>query len=92
MRIAQPEQKRWARADVGAGSMYRRFHQNGANAVDPQDDTKAVFNSAKAIEALEFEKAGMHKDRSVVQGRLEVDRSEGRRGGVQHGRTSNLLN
>jgi multiple sugar transport system substrate-binding protein len=67
LRIAQPEQKRWARADVGVGSMYRRFHQNGATAVDPQDDTKAVFNSAKAIEALEFEKAGMHKDRSVVQ-------------------------
>jgi len=67
VRIAEPDNKKWARGDVGAGSMYRRFHQNGVNAVDPKDDRIAVFNSAKAIEAMEFERNGMHKDRSVVQ-------------------------
>jgi multiple sugar transport system substrate-binding protein len=67
LKIAEPENKKWARADVGAGSMYRRFFQNGVSAVDPKDDRLAVFNSAKAIEAMEYEKAGMHKDRSVIQ-------------------------
>jgi multiple sugar transport system substrate-binding protein len=67
LKIAEPENKRWARADVGASSMYRRMHQIGANIVDPNDDTKAVFDSAKAIQAFEFERDGMHKDRSVIQ-------------------------
>jgi multiple sugar transport system substrate-binding protein len=47
--------------------MYRRFHQNGANAVDPKDDRVALFSSPKAIEAMEFERNGIHRDRSVVQ-------------------------
>lgn len=67
LRLAEPDNKKWARADVGAGSMYRRFAQNGATAVDPKDDRIATFNSAKAIEALEYERNGMHRDRSVVQ-------------------------
>jgi multiple sugar transport system substrate-binding protein len=67
IRLTEVENKKWARADVGPGSMYRRFHQNGANAVDPKDDKVAVFNSPKAIEALEFERNGIHRDRSVVQ-------------------------
>jgi multiple sugar transport system substrate-binding protein len=66
LKLAEPDNKKWARADVGAGSMYRRFFQNGANAVDPKDDRVAVFGSAKAIEALEFERNGIQKDRSVV--------------------------
>src|SRR5439155_10907056 len=46
---------------------HRRFHQNGANLVDPKDDTKAVLDSAKAIETLEFERNQIQKDRTVVQ-------------------------
>ena len=67
VRIGEPDAKKWARADVGAGSMYRRFHQNGTNAVDPNDDRIARIDSAKAIEAMEFERNGMHRDRTVVQ-------------------------
>ncbi|MDQ3702265.1 MAG: extracellular solute-binding protein [Chloroflexota bacterium] len=67
LKLADPAAKKWARADVGPSSMYRRFFQNGTSAVDPKDDTKATFNTPQAIEAMEFEKAGMHKDRSVVQ-------------------------
>jgi multiple sugar transport system substrate-binding protein len=67
LKIAEPDNKRWARADVGASSMYRRMHQIGANVVDPKDDTKAVFNTDKALQAFEFERDGMHKDRSVIQ-------------------------
>ncbi len=67
LRIADPDAKRWARADVGPNSMYRRFHQIGANAVDPKDDRVAAFTSAKAIEALEWERNQIHRDRTVVQ-------------------------
>jgi multiple sugar transport system substrate-binding protein len=66
VKLATPDQSVWARADVGAGSMYRRFHQNGANMVDPQDDTKAAFNSDKAIAALSYERDTIQKDRSTV--------------------------
>ena len=66
VKLATPDQSVWARADVAASSMYRRFHQNGANMVDPQDDTKAAFSSDKAIAALSFERDTIQKDRSTV--------------------------
>jgi multiple sugar transport system substrate-binding protein len=58
----------WARAEVGAGSMYRRFHQNGANMVDPRDDTKAAFASERAIAAMQYERDTIHKDAATVIG------------------------
>lgn len=66
LKLAEPDKSRWAGEDVGAGA-HRRFHQNGANLVDPTDDTKALLNSPKALETLEYQRNQIHKDRSVVQ-------------------------
>jgi multiple sugar transport system substrate-binding protein len=56
----------WARREVGAGSMYRRMHQNGANIVDPNDDTKAAFASEKALAAFTYERDQVYKDRNIA--------------------------
>jgi multiple sugar transport system substrate-binding protein len=66
LRVADVPNEVWARREVGAGSMYRRAHQNGANIVDPQDDTKAAFATDKAIAALAYERDAVHKDASVA--------------------------
>ena len=66
MRVADVPNQVWARRDVGAGSMFRRFHQNGANMVDPKDNTKAAFTSDKALQALQWERDQVWKDNHVA--------------------------
>lgn len=44
-----------------------RLHQNGANWVDPKDDTKAAFDSPRALEALRYEADAGHKDKNAAR-------------------------
>ena len=66
VKVADVPNNVWARREIGAGSMYKRMHQNGASIVDPKDDTKAAFTSEKAIAALTYERDVVHKDRTVA--------------------------
>ncbi len=45
----------------------QRLHANGAGWVDPKDDTKPVFDSPKALEALRYEHEVGHKDKSAIR-------------------------
>ncbi len=66
VKVADVPNNVWARREIGAGAMYKRLHQNGANIVDPKDDTKAAFASEKAIAAFTYERDLVHKDRTVA--------------------------
>lgn len=66
LRIADVNNQVWARRDIGAGAMFKRVHQNGANIVDPKDNTKAAFATDKALQAFQYERDVVWKDMSVA--------------------------
>ncbi|HEU5318627.1 MAG TPA: extracellular solute-binding protein [Chloroflexota bacterium] len=52
------------------------IRQAGGNQVDPKDNTKAVFDSAAAIGAMQWLHDRMHKDRALAQGK-DITGTEG---------------
>jgi multiple sugar transport system substrate-binding protein len=47
-------------------NVLQRLHQNGANWVDPKDDTRAAFDSPRALEALQYERDAGHKEKNAA--------------------------
>ncbi|HEV2125289.1 MAG TPA: extracellular solute-binding protein [Chloroflexota bacterium] len=63
LKLTDIPNNRWGRVQAQNLLLMR---QNGGHMVDPKDDRKAAFDSAASIEAMQYERDSIHKDRSVL--------------------------
>lgn len=67
-RLTDPGRNQYGRRlIVGYDRTLQRLHQNGATWVDPKDDTRAAFDTPRALEALQYERDAGHKEKHAAR-------------------------